>query len=65
MAYYIVTAKPKPERLEVLREKLQEHAYESVRPFGRAMTHSQENAMFRENCYAAWEKEGFCMPPLA
>lgn len=65
MAYYLVTAKPKSGRLESLLEKLRHRAYESMRPFGKAMTYSLTNARIREDGYAAWEEEDYCSPPLA
>lgn len=65
MAYYLVTAKPKPTRLADLLGKLREHAYWSMRPFGKAMTYSLENARLREDGYATWEEEDYCAPPLA
>jgi hypothetical protein len=65
MAYYLVTAKPRPGRLTDLLANLQRHAYASMRPFGRAMTHSLENARLRDDGYATWEEEDYCSPPLA
>ena len=40
MAYYLVRAKPKPERLSELQDRLQEGAFIGLRPFGKALTHS-------------------------
>jgi hypothetical protein len=65
MAHYLVTAKPKSERLGDLLANLREHAYVSIRPFGKSMTHSLENARLREDGYAIWEEEDYCSPPLA
>lgn len=65
LAYYLVTAKPKPERRESLLGKLRNRAYESMRPFGKAMTYSLRNARLREDGYATWEEEDYCSPPLA
>jgi hypothetical protein len=36
-----------------------------MRPFGRTMTHSLENARLRDDGYATWEEEDCCRPPLA
>jgi hypothetical protein len=36
-----------------------------MRPFGKAMTYSLENARLREDGYATWEEEDYCTPPLA
>lgn len=65
MAHYLVTAKPKSDRLAVLLENLREKAYASMRPFGRAMSYALENARLREDGYAIWEEEDYCSPPLA
>ena len=64
MAYYLVTAKPKSDRLETLMEKLSNRTYASMRPFGKTMTYSLENARLREDGYAIWEEEDYCSPPL-
>ena len=47
MAYYLVSAKPKPDRLPDLLGNLQERAYLTMRPFGRSLTYSLENARLR------------------
>lgn len=65
MAHYLVTGKPKSERLGRLLANLREHAYVSIRPFGKTMTHSLENARLREDGYVIWEEEDYCSPPLA
>lgn len=65
MAHYLVTAKPKSERLVVLLENLRMRAYAQMRPFGKAMTYSLENARLRDDGYAIWEEEDYCSPPLA
>ena len=65
MAYYLVTAKPKPDRLPDLLSNLQDRAYVNMRPFGKSLTYSLENARLREDGYAVWEEEDYCTPPLA
>lgn len=65
MAHYLVTAKPKPDRLGDLLGNLRKHAYELMRPFGKTLTHSLQNARLREDGYATWEEEDYCSPPLA
>jgi hypothetical protein len=65
MAYYLVTAKPKTDRLTTLLENLRNDAYMSMRPFGQAMTFSLQNARLRDDGYATWEEEDYCSPPLA
>ena len=65
MAHYLVTAKPKPDRMEELLGNLRNNVYASMRPFGKALTHSLRNARLREDGYATWEEEDYCSPPLA
>ena len=65
MAYYLVTAKPKPDRLRELLGNLRKQIYVPMRPFGKALTHALENARRREDGYAVWEEEDYCSPPLA
>ena len=65
MAYYLVRAKPKPERLGELSRQLQQHAFVGLRPFGKALTHSLENARSEPDGTAIWEEEDYCSPPLA
>ena len=65
MAHYLVTAKPKSHRFEDLLTNLRKNAYASLRPFGRTLTYSLENARLREDGYATWEEEDYCSPPLA
>lgn len=38
MAYYLVRAKPKPERLAELAALLEQHAFRGLRPFGKALS---------------------------
>lgn len=65
MAHYLVSAKPASGRMPQLQTKLREKAYSNMRPFGRTMTHSLENARLRADGYATWEEEDYCSPPLA
>ena len=65
MAHYLVTAKPKADRLDALLANLRKNAYASLRPFGKALTYSLRNARIREDGYATWEEEDYCSPPLA
>ncbi len=65
MAYYLVIAKPKPDRLPNLLSNLQERSYLTMQPFGRSLTYSLENARLRDDGYAVWEEEDYCSPPLA
>ena len=65
MAYYLVRAKPKPERLSELQDRLQEDAFIGLRPFGKALTHSLKEARTQSDGNAIWEEEDYCSPPLA
>jgi len=65
MAYYLVRAKPKAERLRELSRQLQRKAFVGLRPFGKALTHSLENARSESDGRAIWEEEDYCSPPLA
>jgi hypothetical protein len=64
MAHYLVTAKPRDDRLDDLRDNLARRTYASMRRFGKAMTHALENARLREDGHAIWEEEDYCSPPL-
>jgi len=46
-------------------ENLRRNAYVSMRPFGKTMTFSLQNARLRSDGYATWEEEDYCSPPLA
>ena len=65
MAYYLVRAKPKPERLPELHARLGENAFINLRPFGEALTHSLKEARTQPDGTAVWEEEDYCSPPLA
>jgi hypothetical protein len=65
MAHYLVTAKPKPDRLGNLLTNLRRNAYASMRPFGRTLTYSLQNARSRQDGLVTWEEEDYCSPPLA
>ena len=65
MANYLVRARPKPERSRELSQQLQRKAFVGLRPFGKALTHSLENARSESDGTAIWEEEDYCSPPLA
>jgi hypothetical protein len=65
MAHYLVRAKPKLERLRELSQRLEDKAFVGLRPFGKALTHSLENARRESDETATWEEEDYCSPPLA
>jgi hypothetical protein len=65
MKFYLVRARANIERIEELRERLENGEFEGMRPFGRALTTALENAHFdSETDEALWEEEDYCRPPL-
>lgn len=65
MAYYLVQARPIDELLNELRQRLDSGEISVMRPFGRALQYSLDNARLQENGTAVWEEEDYCVPPLA
>lgn len=65
MAHYLVTAQPDEDRLAELREWLDSGEIAKMRPFGRTLQHSLENARVDVDGQAIWEEEDYCRPPLA
>lgn len=65
MAYYLVTAKPDPERMAELRERLHSGEIREMEPFGESLHYSLENARLQDDGVAIWEEEDYCRPPLA
>jgi hypothetical protein len=65
MAYYLVRAKYHKNLLSDLRSRLDNGEIQKMRPFGKAMQHSLENARIIQPGWATWEEEDYCSPPLA
>ena len=65
MAYYLVQAKPIDKLLSELRARLDSGEISVMRPFGRALHYSLDNARLQDNGVAIWEEEDYCIPPLA
>jgi hypothetical protein len=65
MAHYIVRAKPKPDRLGELHQRLRENAFTDLRPLGKALIQSLNEARLESDGIASWEEEDCCSPPLA
>ena len=68
MALYVVKARPRKELLENLHNDLSSGKILKMRPFGRALQYSLENARIDDNenpGYAVWVEEDYCSPPLA
>ena len=67
MAFYLVRAKPKKERLETLKEEVNSGKISKLKLFGQALQYSLENARVdtESRDYALWIEEDYCSPPLA
>jgi hypothetical protein len=65
MAHYLVKAKAHDNLLPELRSRLDSGEIEEMRPFGKAMQYSLENARLDPGGWAVWEEEDYCSPPLA
>ena len=65
MAFYLVSAVPKPGLMEELGERLGRDEFARLRPFGKALTKGLKNARLRRDGVAVWEEEDYCSPPLA
>ena len=65
MAFYLVTAVPKPGLLEELSRKLAGGEFAGLRLFGPTLTNSLKGARIRRDGVAIWEEEDYCSPPLA
>ncbi|MGB7876063.1 MAG: hypothetical protein WBL25_16900 [Anaerolineales bacterium] len=65
MAHYLVKAKVHKDLLTELRSRLDSGEIEQMRPFGRALQYSLENARLDPQGWAVWEEEDYCNPPLA
>ena len=65
MAYYLVTASPREDLLDELRDKLARNEFVGLKPFGRALSSSLRRARKLPNGRAIWEEEDYCRPPLA
>jgi len=65
MAYYLVEAAAKEERLPELGNRLEKEEFLSMRPFGPSVTFSLRGARMRPDGGVVWEEEDYCSPPLA
>jgi len=62
--FYLVRAKPFSS-LKELRNLIDTGYINSLKPFGRAMNYSLQNAKYEFSGYVVWEEEDYCSPPLA
>ena len=65
MAFYLVSAVPKPGRLDDLSARLSHGEFMRLRPFGPTLSASLQQARIRRDGVAMWEEEDYCDPPLA
>ena len=65
MAYYLVKAKFHKDLHAELRSRLDSGEIKQMRPFGKALQYSLENARLDPQGWAIWEEEDYCSPPLA
>ena len=65
MVFCLVTAKPRVDKLSELRRRLDSREISRMRPFGRSLENGLANARLREDGFAVWEEEDYCIPPLA
>ncbi len=66
MAYYLVRARPRADRMDELRRRLAGGEFATFRPFGHALTRALKGARLDPATgEAVWEEEDYCSPPLA
>jgi hypothetical protein len=65
MAFYLVKARPRMDLLESLHEELSSGKISRMRPFGKSLQYSLENARIDTRDFALWIEEDYCSPPLA
>lgn len=65
MAHYLVEAKIQQNKLENLRDALADKKFNSLQPFGRALSFSLSHARCKSENILTWEEEDYCNPPLA
>ena len=65
MAYYLVEARAKEDRLSELADRLGRDEFLHMKPFGSSVTLSLRGARRRADGRVVWEEEDYCSPPLA
>jgi hypothetical protein len=67
MAFYLVRARIRNELLKSLYEEMISGKISKMRPFGRTLQYSLENARIdsEDSNFALWVEEDYCSPPLA
>jgi hypothetical protein len=61
----LVKAKAHEDLLPELRSRLDSGEIKQMRPFGKALQFSLENARLDSQGWTTWEEEDYCSPPLA
>jgi hypothetical protein len=67
MAFYLVRARIRNEFLKSLYEEIISGKISNMKPFGRTLQYSLENARIdpEDSNFALWIEEDYCSPPLA
>lgn len=65
MAFYLVKANAREDKLDELRDWLDSGEISRMKPFGQTLQHSLDHARVMENGMVVWEEEDYCHPPLA
>jgi hypothetical protein len=65
MAFYLVKAKPRTDILESLHGELISGKVSKMKPFGKSLQYSRENARVdtEGSDFTLWFEEDFCSPP--
>ena len=64
MAWFLVNAPLRPERLPELEDMLRRHAFHSIQPQGNEIQRSLSHARLDAQGRVWWEEQCFCSPPL-
>ena len=65
MAFYLVEALAKHDRLAELADRIRRDEFLSMRPFGGSVTIALRGIRWRPDGGVVWEEEDYCSPPLA
>ena len=65
MAFYLVSAVPRQDRMSELEARLARAEFRPLQPFGRALSRALGSARRAADGRAVWEEEDYCRPPLA
>ena len=65
IAFYLVEAVARHDRLAELADRLRRDEFLDMRPFGASVSTSLRGARKRPDGGVVWEEEDYCSPPLA